>query len=262
MKRIFAAILGRLRRWLRRRRLRRICNALDIIPFPWQAEFSIAENPGQLPHMGRRTGKTMAVILRALVQPPPINKSAPNFIALDPDADISLAAQHCIYDSYRNAHAICVKARAIPNRPPLPLRTIPLRLRSTVPPAVPLEDVLDRYREQIGTLPEDPAEIPEWIKKQFGIPPKITIRTDGFEVFMCSLREIARAQAAAATFLAMASAATGADLIAAYATPKETHYMIHGRKARMRKKYRNRVLRRTRRIQKKGEKHEQTTPCA
>lgn len=240
------------RRWLRRRRLRRICKALDIIPYPWQAEFALADSPGQLPRMGRRTGKTMAVILRVLVQPPSNSKDTPSFMTLDPGAGISLNAQHCIYDSYRHAHAICVKARAIPNRPPLPLRTIPRRPRISEPPTVTLEDMMARYREQIGPPPEEPAEYPEWVKKQFNVPPKITIRAEGFDAFMDSLHAIGRAVAqAAAAFRAIAAATTDAALIAAYATPKETHYIIHGRKARTRKKYRNRVLRRARRARKK-----------
>lgn len=169
MKRILEAI----QRWLHRRRLRRVCKALGIIPYPWQARFALAKNPGQLPNTGRRTGKTMAVILRVLVQPPPSGKNAPSFIAHDPDADMSLAVQHCIYDDYRSAHAICVKAHAIPNRPPLPLRTIPRRPRVSELSAVPLEALLARYREEIGPLPESPAEFSEWTKKQFGIPPKV-----------------------------------------------------------------------------------------
>ena len=48
-----------------------------------------------------------------------------------------------------------------------------------------------------------------------------------------------------------ARAMTDANLIDQYATPKEIHYIIHGRKARTRKKYRNRVLRRARRTQRK-----------
>lgn len=82
--------------------------------------------------------------------------------------------------------------------------------------------------------------------------PVVTIRMDGIDAFMYSLHAIGRAVAqAAAAFRAIAAATTDAALIAAYATPKETHYIIHGRKARTRKKYRNRVLRRARRARKK-----------
>ena len=86
--------------------------------------------------------------------------------------------------------------------------------------------------------------------------PVITFRADGIDAFMYSLREMARlATQAAAALCAMAAAVTDADLIAAYATPKETHYIIHGRKARTRKKYRNRVLRRARKNLKRRNRH-------
>lgn len=260
MKRIFAAILGRLRRWLRRRRLRRICNAMGIIPYPWQAEFAIAENPGQLPDMGRQTGKTTAVILRALVQPPPINKSAPSFIALDPDAGISLAVQHCIYDDYRSAHVICVKARAIPNRPPLPLRTIPRRLPWRLPESIARS--VDIGKNVADGLAAGIAEAEQRVRC-----PGICFSLDGLDAFMYAVQkmaqEMARLVSQAGEALCDIARALPHDslMIAQYATRKEAHYIAHARKARTRKKYRNRVLRRARRIQKKGEKHEQTTPC-
>lgn len=82
--------------------------------------------------------------------------------------------------------------------------------------------------------------------------PVVTIRMDGIDAFMYSLHEVGRAVAkAAAAFRSLAAVTTDAALIAGYATPKETHYIIHGRKARTRKKYRNRVLRRARRARKK-----------
>ena len=354
-------LLNRLRRWLRRRRLRRVCKALDILPYPWQVVFALTDDPGRLPDMGRRTGKTMAVILRALVQPD--GEGALSFIAYDPDADMSLSVQHSIYNDYRRAHAICVKAHAIPNRPPLPLRTIPCRPRGLTASTITMEDMMARYREEIGPIPEDPEDLPAFLKKQFNLPPSaalnaggyeefkknllhpwlrhvldiqspseyfnpsswpalpepkarpfvgvdlashpdmtsglplrpvpprlppagaarsamigkaitdgladglkappavlyadnkpvVTFHADGIDALSYALRKVAEAakEAAAAlgTALGVAVRAVGESaLIAVYATPKETHYIKYGRKARTRKKYRNRVLRRARRI--------------
>lgn len=382
-------LLNRLRRWLRRRRLRRVCKALDILPYPWQAEFALTDDPGRLPDMGRRTGKTMAVILRALVQPD--GEGALSFIAYDPDADMSKGVQRSIYDDYRRAHAICVRARAIPNRPPLPLRTIPCRPRGLTASTITMEDLKARYREEIGPVPEDPEDLPDFFKKKFNLPPSValdaggyeefkknllhpwlrhildiqspsayftpsswpplpepkqpaadfykpenwekvkqqalqpepearpfvgvdlashpdmtsglplrpvtpkllpagaarsamigkaiadgmaagleappavlyadnkpvvTFRTDGIDALSYALRKVAEAarEAAAAlgTALSTAVRAVGESaLIAVYATPKEVHYIKYGRKARTRKKYRNRVLRRARRARAK-----------
>lgn len=83
---------------------------------------------------------------------------------------------------------------------------------------------------------------------------------------MYSLHEMAcfdmQAAATILDFRAMAAAETDACPIAAYATPKETHYILHGRKARTRKKCRNRVLRRASRIhEERRAKHEEKNSC-
>lgn len=85
---------------------------------------------------------------------------------------------------------------------------------------------------------------------------------DSLDAFVYALQEMARmAGQTGAALCGVAQAMPCVNPIDRYATRKEAHYIAHARKARTRKKYRNRVLRRARRIQKKGEKHEQTTPC-
>lgn len=120
-------------------------------------------------------------------------------------------------------------------------------------PLVPVEPKQTDGLRVVGSFLDEVHEITRPTQTLYADNrPVVTIRMDGIDAFMYSLREMARlAVQAAAALRAMAAAATDADLIAAYATPKETHYIIHGRKARTRKKYRNRVLRRARRARKK-----------
>lgn len=89
--------------------------------------------------------------------------------------------------------------------------------------------------------------------------PVITIRADGIDAFCAALRKITAAAAEAAAALgAMARAVTDADLINRYSTAKEIHYITHARKARTRKKYRNRVLRRARRTERRNARESRT----
>ena len=60
----------------------------------------------------------------------------------------------------------------------------------------------------------------------------------------------------------MVRAAGDADLIARYGTDKEIHYITHARKARTRKKYRNRVLRRARRDERRSRHEKNRAPRA
>ena len=86
--------------------------------------------------------------------------------------------------------------------------------------------------------------------------PIIEIRADGLDAFCYALRQLAKAAGeAAAALIGAARVVTDADLIARYGTDKEIHYITHARKARTRKKYRNRVLRRARRDERRS-RHE------
>lgn len=102
-----------------RRRLNKICEALGITPYPWQVEFVLAERPEMLFNHEKCSGKTTAVILRALVYGQYSSGNFSDFVRLDPDAQRSGRAMLYAYEQYRYAYAVCLKARAIPKHPPL-----------------------------------------------------------------------------------------------------------------------------------------------
>lgn len=103
-----------------RMRLNRVCKALGITPYPWQTEFVLAKNPRLVPAMGRRSGQTTAVILRALVYGSSSAGDFSQYVLLDPDSMRSRRTQLFAYGEYWKAYAACAKARAIPRQPPLP----------------------------------------------------------------------------------------------------------------------------------------------
>lgn len=93
--------------------------------------------------------------------------------------------------------------------------------------------------------------------------PIIEIRADGLDAFCYALRQMAKAAGeAAAALIGAARVVTDADLIARYGTDKEIHYITHARKARTRKKYRNRVLRRARRDERRSRHEKNRAPRA
>lgn len=136
------------------------------------------------------------------------------------------------------------------------------------------------YEEAVAIMDEihPPAaeETHEWLKKNLNLPqtepvatlyannrPIITIRADGLDAFCTALRRIGAAAAEAAAALGAMVRATGdADLIARYGTDKEIHYITHHHKARIRKKYRNRVLRRARRDERRSRHEKNRAPRA
>ncbi|MBR6570281.1 MAG: hypothetical protein IKK75_07485 [Clostridia bacterium] len=93
--------------------------------------------------------------------------------------------------------------------------------------------------------------------------PIITFRPDSIDAFCTALRRIGEAAAEAVAALGAMVRATGdADLIACYGTDKEIHYITHARKARTRKKYRNRVLRRARCDERRSRNEKNRVPRA
>lgn len=69
-----------------RRRLRRICEAIEIRPYPWQRDFALGLIGCDAFPEGRATGKTTAVLLRILMLPPNASEVAVRTIlARDPD---------------------------------------------------------------------------------------------------------------------------------------------------------------------------------
>lgn len=106
-------------RFVLRRRLNKICEALGITPYPWQVDFVLSERPAMLVNHEKCSGKTTAVILRALVYGQYSDGDFSDFVFLDPDARRSRRAMLCAYEKYRYEYAVCLKARAIPEHPPL-----------------------------------------------------------------------------------------------------------------------------------------------
>ena len=82
-------MLRKIDRWMLRRfpkyRLRRICKAIGIKPYKWQKEFALAPVVHLLPNDGRGTGKTTAVMLRLLMQPPRTKFLLETTLCADPD---------------------------------------------------------------------------------------------------------------------------------------------------------------------------------
>ena len=141
---------------------------------------------------------------------------------------------------------------------------------STAPPAISTPTY--SARDMRITIQQDtpqaarmkPTEIPEWVCRQCNVPPAIVAHDDGIDgidAFCTALRHLGEAAAAASAALGAAvRAVIDATLINRYGTAKEIHYITHGRKARTRKKYRNRVLRRVRRAERR-KACEDRTPC-
>lgn len=133
----------------------------------------------------------------------------------------------------------------------LPLVPVPPKqpARPALPPAIfpPKTSALDAVHAIINEIHE--ATRPDEVLYADNRP-EITIRVDGLDALRYTLCQVADAanRFAKAMRELVTQAVTDAAIIAQYATPKETHYILHGRKARTRKKYRNRVLRRARRI--------------
>ena len=68
----------------RRYRLRCICRALRLRPYPWQRAFALGRIQ-RIPVRTRASGKTTAVMLRLLMLPPDELLNVPAILSLDPD---------------------------------------------------------------------------------------------------------------------------------------------------------------------------------
>lgn len=92
-------------------RLRRICRVLKIEPYEWQKQFAI--DGEAVFSQGRRTGKTMAVIFRALVQQPKDAKQLYDIMSCDPDFHKGRWIQMVEYEDLRHYYEECVRAGII-----------------------------------------------------------------------------------------------------------------------------------------------------
>lgn len=81
------------KRWRMRRRKRRLKRILKALKLgfellPWQEDLILKEKPDMFPQgvrWKRRTGKTLAVILRSLVWDPPLPLGVMDCLKMDPD---------------------------------------------------------------------------------------------------------------------------------------------------------------------------------
>lgn len=98
--------------WKRKRRLKKILKACKIA-FPlheWQERFILDETPS-FPYaaMERRTGKTMTVILRAMVWDVPLGKALMQELMRDPDAGGSAARKRLMLEEYKKYAMACAR---------------------------------------------------------------------------------------------------------------------------------------------------------
>lgn len=86
MKQLKAKYTMFMQRHFKRYRLRKICQALDITPYPWQRDFALGKKdtiPGTVVYRGN--GKTMAVMLRLLMLLPGDVHDVLGTLRKDPD---------------------------------------------------------------------------------------------------------------------------------------------------------------------------------
>ena len=91
-----------------RYKLRRICKAIGIKPHKWQKDFVFDEVVHLVPDYGRGTGKTMAVMLRLLLQNPGAKFCAETVLCADPDFDRSRLMWYG--NEYRRLKNMCLDA--------------------------------------------------------------------------------------------------------------------------------------------------------
>lgn len=96
----------------KRYRLRKICEALDIVPYPWQRDFALDKIdtiPGNMAY--RASGKTMAVMLRLLMIRPGESHYVLGTLRKDPDfTNESLRCLAIYADEYRYMASRCIAA--------------------------------------------------------------------------------------------------------------------------------------------------------
>lgn len=106
----------------RRYKFRQICKAIGIKAYPWQKEYALTKYPILRVDFGRRSGKTMAVMLRALMNNviPPVAAMDDVFNA-DPDYLKDFRSRKMWYfDEYQRLYYKCV-SYGIPMEPAVTL---------------------------------------------------------------------------------------------------------------------------------------------
>lgn len=96
----------------KRYRLWKICQALDIVPYPWQRDFAMGKaDTIPAPSSYRRSGKTMAVMLRLLMIRPGEVYDVLGTLRNDPDFTNEELRRLSIYsDQYMHLAHKCISA--------------------------------------------------------------------------------------------------------------------------------------------------------
>lgn len=112
MERLKAKFTMYLHWHFKRYRLRKICEALDIVPYPWQRDFALDKiDIIPAPMSYRRSGKTMAVMLRLLMVRPGELHNILGTLRKDPDFTNKQLRRLSIYsDEYMHLASKCVDA--------------------------------------------------------------------------------------------------------------------------------------------------------
>lgn len=112
MERLKAKYTAFMHRHFKRYRLRKICEALDIVPYPWQRDFALGKSdtiPGCIVY--RADGKTMAVMLRLLMLQPGEVHDVLGTLKKDPDfSNWKLAILRIYADEYNRMARRCWNA--------------------------------------------------------------------------------------------------------------------------------------------------------
>ena len=112
MKRLKAKYTAFMHYHFKRYRLRKICEALDIVPYPWQRDFALGKAdkiPGIIAYRGN--GKTTAVMLRLLMLRPGEVHDILGTLRKDPDFTNEEMCRLRIYaDEYNSLAGKCRNA--------------------------------------------------------------------------------------------------------------------------------------------------------
>lgn len=104
MKRLKTFLCRRFPRY----KLRCILRALKLNPWKWQKDYALGRS-NTLPH-GRATGKTFAVMLKALMQDPSVENLG-HIVVADPDYDLDNRGRCFLYfKQYCHYQKICSEA--------------------------------------------------------------------------------------------------------------------------------------------------------
>lgn len=96
----------------KRYRLRKICEALDIVPYPWQRDFALDKIDAIPYHSAdRASGKTMAIMLRLLMLKPGELHDILGTLRKDPDFTNERITVLAVYtDEYNHLAQRCLAA--------------------------------------------------------------------------------------------------------------------------------------------------------